>query len=312
MTTTAHRPGRAVSAQALDRAAVALEARRAADVALVVAAVEWAEANPAGPGVEASGWGDPDLFGEGFLPLAGEGAPLVAEFAPVELGAVLGWTAAAAQVLMGDGLEIRYRLPRLWSLVLAHRVPVHLAREVAQHTRALADDAARWADRLVTADPDRLDRVRIAALVREARLFHEPDLVAGEEEDELTSRRVDLFPGRTPATAEVVMKLDTRDAEAFDRAVAQAAEALRVLGDGDPLGVRRARAVGVLADPQRALDLLTHGTDPGPTAGAVKPVGGAVAAPGPVAAARPRHLPRTGHRRRPRSRSRSRSGHGVE
>jgi hypothetical protein len=245
-----------------------LAARRAADVGLLVAAVEWAEGNPAGPGVEPSGWGDPDLFGEGFLPLAGEGAPWVAEFAPVALGAALGWTAAGAQVLMGDGLEIKYRLPRLWSLVLELRVPVHLAREVAQHTRPLAYDAARWADRLVTADPDHLDRVRVAALVREARLFHEPDLVVGEEEDDLTSRHVHLSPGRTPATTEVAMKLDTRDAEAFDRAVAATAETLRALGDADPLGVRRARAVGVLADPQRALDLLTTGTDSGPTTSA--------------------------------------------
>ena len=246
-------------------------------MALLVAAMEWAEANPAGPGVEPSGWGDADLFGEGFLPLAGEGAPSVAEFAPLELGAVLGWTATAAQTLMGDAVEINHRLPRLWSLVLAGRVPVHLAREVAQHTRPLAYDAARWADRLVCADPAHLDRVRVAALVREARLFHEPDLVVGEEEDDLTSRRVDLFPGHTPATTEVVMKLDTRDADAFDRAVSQTAAALKALGDADPLGIRRARAVGVLADPQRALDLLartqSQSTDPGQRVGpaAVKP-----------------------------------------
>ncbi len=191
--------------------------------------------------------------------------------------AVLGWTPCAAQTLMGDAVEINYRLPRLWSLVLAGRVPVHLARQVAQHTRPLAHDAARWADRLVCADPAHLDRVRVAALVREARLFHEPDLVVGEEEDDLTSRRVDLFPGHTPATTEVVMKLDTRDADAFDRAVSQTAAALKELGDADPLGVRRARAVGVLADPQRALDLLTstraQGTDPGQPVGqqALKP-----------------------------------------
>lgn len=40
----------------------------------MVAAAEWAEANPGGPGTPeaaAAGWGGPgDLFGEGFLPLA--------------------------------------------------------------------------------------------------------------------------------------------------------------------------------------------------------------------------------------------------
>ena len=166
----------------LDRAVSALAAKRAAEVALLVAATEWAEAHPAGLGGEAAGWGEGDLFGEGFLPLAGEGAPVVAEFAPVALGAALGWTTAGAQVLIGDGLEIKHRLPRLWSLVAELRVPVHLAREVAQQTRHLAYEAARDADRLVTADPAHLDSARVEALVRRARLFHEPDLVTGEEE----------------------------------------------------------------------------------------------------------------------------------
>ena len=65
--------------------------------------------------------------------------------APVELGAALAWTPAGAQLLMGDGLELRYRLPRMWSLVLDLRAPVHLAREIAQHTRKPTYDAARWA-----------------------------------------------------------------------------------------------------------------------------------------------------------------------
>lgn len=262
MSTSAHHR-RTTSAAVLDRAVDALEAKRIADVGLLVAAAEWAEANPAGPdvdgGAEAAGWGDPgDLFGEGFLPLAGEGAPLVAEFAPVALGAALGWTAAGAQLLMGDALELKSRLPRLWSLVLELEAPVHLARDIARHTRPLSSEAARWADRLVSADPARLDRVRAADLVREARLHHEPDLAVAEEEYALAARKVELRPGSSPATTDVAMTLDTPDALAFDRAVAQTAETLKALGDDDALEIRRAKAVGVLADPQRALDLLTR------------------------------------------------------
>ncbi len=274
MTTSACHHRRTASAPVLDRAVDALEARRIADVELLVAVAEWAEANRAGPGVEggveAAGWRDPeDLFGEGFLPLAGEGAPLVAEFAPVALGAALGWTAAGAQLLMGDALELKWRLPRLWSLVLELKAPVHLVRDIARQTRTLPPDAARWADRWVSADPAHLDRVRAADLVREARLYHEPDLAVAEEECALAARKVELRPGTTPATTDVAMTLDTPDALAFDRAVAQTAETLRVLGDDDALEIRRAKAVGVLADPQRALDLLTHGTDDGSGRGSV-------------------------------------------
>jgi hypothetical protein len=267
MTTTEVRRSRpAQAAPALDRAVEALVAKRQADADLLVAAVEWAEANPAGPGTgdEPAGWGDPgDLFGEAFLALGGDGAPLVAEFAPVELGAALGWTVAGAQGLMGDALELRHRLPRLWSLVLDLRVPVHLARDIAQHTRNLGGDAVARVDRLVCADPAHLSRVRVEELVRRARLVHEPDLVLAEEDAARDARRVDLFPGASPATTDVVMSLDTPDARAFDRAVSETAEALRRLGDDDTLDHRRARAVGVLADPQRALDLLANGVDPG-------------------------------------------------
>ena len=60
------------------------------------------------------------------------------------------------------------------------------------------------------------------------------------------------------------MTLDTQDAVAFDRAVAATAETLKALGDDDDLDVRRAKAVGVLADPQRALDLRSGAPDGGP------------------------------------------------
>jgi hypothetical protein len=48
-------------------------------------------------------------------PIAGEGAPLVAEFCLAELGAVLGVSTTAAKKLVGHALELRHRLPRLWA-----------------------------------------------------------------------------------------------------------------------------------------------------------------------------------------------------
>jgi hypothetical protein len=52
------------------------------------------------------------------------------------------------------------------------------------------------------------------------------------------------------------MTLDTADAVAFDHTVSTMAATMRSLGHHGELGVRRAHAVGVLADPQAALDLL--------------------------------------------------------
>ena len=53
------------------------------------------------------------------------------------------------------------------------------------------------------------------------------------------------------------MTLDTPDALLFDQTVTRIAGDLKELGDTEALEVRRARAVGILADPQHALDLLS-------------------------------------------------------
>jgi hypothetical protein len=52
------------------------------------------------------------------------------------------------------------------------------------------------------------------------------------------------------------MTLDTYDALAFDQTVGRIAGDLHDLGDQGSLDVRRATAVGILADPQHALDLM--------------------------------------------------------
>ena len=52
----------------------------------------------------------------------GEGTPEVSEYCAAELGALQGTGMAAAGVLIGDVLDLRYRLPRLWGRVWALRV----------------------------------------------------------------------------------------------------------------------------------------------------------------------------------------------
>jgi hypothetical protein len=276
MTSTAPDPARCleraaplVKAAVLDRATDALAVRRRADVALLVAAVDWAELHVVSSVDDAAHWGEPDLYAEGCCTLAGPGAPLVAEFAPLELAAELGWTPTAAQQLIADGLDLRYRLPRLWRLVLELAIPVATARYVAELTRDLDGDAARDADRSVAqaasgGHAGHLSRRRIRRLVDEVRLYHDPDRAVDDEHHALESRKVESWPGNTPATTEVFLRLDAADADAFTTAVARVAEELGRLGDPDSVEIRRARAVGVLADPQRALDLLTRGVDSGP------------------------------------------------
>jgi len=60
----------------------------------------------------------------------------------------------------------------------------------------------------------------------------------------------------TPGTSEVFMRLDTADAAALDTALSTMATTLGRLGHAGTYDVRRARAAGILADPQQALELL--------------------------------------------------------
>jgi hypothetical protein len=245
----------------------ARETEHLAAVAQLELAVEWARLHPCPEGESPAEWGDGHLFDETVSALAGPGAPWVAEFAPVELAAALGISFDAGRQLLGDALELKHRLPRLWDHLRAGRVPVWRARMIARETHDLTLEAAHYADRMISATPERIDQVNATALVDQARLHFDPDRAADDEARLLEQRGVWIKPGRAPATTDVLMTLDTPDAELLDQSITRIAHDLRELGDTDPLDVRRARAAGILADPQHALDLMSGREDAGPTRG---------------------------------------------
>jgi len=253
----------------LERATTALGARRRAEVEVLESVLAWAHAHVVTSRSEAAGWRSEAiptpgtyaaaLFGEKAVPLAGAGAPLVAEFCVYELAAALDLSHEATLALLGDVLDLAHRLPRLWELVRALRVPVHLAREAARETRDLSVEAAEHADRLLAWQPRRLNPHRVGVLVHEARLYADPDRAIADHDAALETRKVDvrLGPGvGAPGTGEVFMVLDEADTIAFDHTVSAMAAATGLLGHPGSLDVRRAHAVGLLADPQAALDLL--------------------------------------------------------
>ena len=257
-------------AEVIVRARQARETEARAAAEQLALALVWARLHPCPAEETPAHWGQLDLHGESVCALAGVGAPWVAEFAPAELGAALGIGVEAAKQLLGDALELAHRLPRLWDLIQALVVPAWRARSIARETRDLSIEAAAFADRLVAATPDRIGQVQAARLVQEARLYFDPDRATADEDEALARRGVWSRPGASgPATTEMWMTLDTPDAELFDQSLSRVAADLRELGDRDPLDVRRARAVGVLADPQYALDLLSgrEGASPSPGTG---------------------------------------------
>src|SRR5215208_8372549 len=58
------------------------------------------------------------------LPLAGPGAPLISDFAVMELSALLCRSQDSGRNYVGQVIELAHRLPRLWGRVLDGEVPV--------------------------------------------------------------------------------------------------------------------------------------------------------------------------------------------
>jgi hypothetical protein len=205
-------------------------------------------------------------------PIAGEGAPLVAEFCLAELGAVLGTSTTAAKKLVGHALELRHRLPRLWAQVQAGRVPAWRARSVAEvtihATPALTRDAAGYVDAQVAAVAGKVGPAQLDRLVAEAiKRFDlaEADPAADPEDGYLAvdPRHVTIHDDDVhfAGTMRLEAELDIADALDLDRALAHGAATLKALGSDAPLGARRSAALGDLARTQTALDLAGPGAD---------------------------------------------------
>ena len=94
---------------ALARDRKAAEDQAAAE--LLEVAARWADLHPPESIHHAATFTVPGCEHE--EPIAGQGAPLVAEFCIAELGAVLGMSTTSAKKLIGHALELRHRLPRL-------------------------------------------------------------------------------------------------------------------------------------------------------------------------------------------------------
>ncbi len=244
--------------QVIDELHQQRRAAHQAEVREIELAVDWALLHPCPEDATPASWGEGRLFHEQITPLAGPGAPLVAEFAPADLAAALGVSFNAGRRLLADALELTYRLPLLCALVKTGKVPVWLGRSIARETHDLSEIAVAHADRLICAVPGKIGQVRARRLIDEARLYHDPDRAQEDERQALAERHVTLSRSKCPATQGIHLMLDRADAERFDHTIAAIAAKLSALGDNDGLDLRRARAVGILADPQHTLDLLAR------------------------------------------------------
>ncbi|HSV39410.1 MAG TPA: hypothetical protein VLI04_11685 [Nocardioidaceae bacterium] len=187
-----------------------------------------------------------------------DGTPVVDEFAANHLGILLGIHPFGAQQLMADAGNLEHRHPKLWKRVLAEEVPEWLASKTARLVAAADLDVnqARWVDAATAHAITSLPPGRYLALV-EAKII-EADLVKAERRREAfeLARFVRTGQSNDHGIKTLVARATAGDIIYFDAVVDRIAEILRLQGDQDPLDVRRSKALGILANPARALQLL--------------------------------------------------------
>jgi hypothetical protein len=185
----------------------------------------------------------------------GEGTPEVSEYCAAELGALQGTGIMAARSLIADALDLRYRLPRLWGRVLTGGVRAWQARRIAEQTRALSWEACADVDHALSDFVGMVPWPRFATILSATVLEADPALAAERAERARTAQDVFGFDS-ADGLKTVVAKAAAGDAVWFLATVNRIAEILAARGDSDPVGTRRARALGILAQPAEALRLL--------------------------------------------------------
>jgi len=245
------------SAATLDSATVLAAARRhraeadTAERAVLSDVLAWAELHLTLDPDEAATWGDTPV------PLAGEGAPHVSQFAVLELGAVLGMSRHSAEALVGDVIELAHRLPRTWTQVTTGELKAWKARHVAQATRDLSAYAAAFVDAQVAAFANRISPAELQRLIDTAIAQHMPDLAAEIAAAAADTRdvRIDHTQISFAGTSRIEAEIDFLDALDLETALQAGAARLADLGSDLPLGARRALTLGDLARSETPLDL---------------------------------------------------------
>ncbi|MDO9455686.1 HNH endonuclease signature motif containing protein, partial [Nocardioides sp.] len=232
------------------------------------AVLDWAAAHTAGDteAAELHDWND-----EPPLQLAGVGAPVVAEYAALDLALSIGRTSDSGLAYLGRALELRYRLPRIYARVVKLEIPVWLAFRVADQTRSLSMEGAAAVDKALAPFLHSCAFTQIDRAVDAARDEHDPLEAERRRQAAAEGRHADVYldAASTAGTVEVSATLDLADAVDLEAALKSGAQQLADLGSTETLDVRRSQALGEMGRHQLALDLefseTTGGTGRGVT-----------------------------------------------
>ena len=188
--------------------------------------------------------------------LGSDGTPLVAEFCSLELAAALGMRDVEAAALVASALDVRHRLPWVWARTLEGELPVWQARRLASLVRELDLDGARLLDHDLSRSLPGMSWSRVERMVEGLVLAHlPPERAEQRRQDAMNSRGV-WIAQEDDGVAGVQARIDAPQAAHLEQSVDWLD---RILAEGGSTGGRdalRAKALGVLASPARALQLM--------------------------------------------------------
>ena len=191
-----------------------------------------------------------------MLGFGGDGTPQVAESCTLELAAALNLRDVTVKSLIADALDLRHRLPNVWNLVLDRRVPVWHGRQIASATRVLDAHAAGLVDLQLARQVVGMTLKRVQELVDGLVLAHLPVEEAEERRQSALDSRGVWISQMADGIASVDAVLDAPDGLRLEAAVEKMSQVLAAGGAPGGRDARRAQALGLLASPARALNLL--------------------------------------------------------
>jgi hypothetical protein len=240
------------TATVLTRLRAEVEVRQASLIREWADVATWAEANTVEGLVGAA------TIREGFvdtgLPIAGDGAPLVSEFALMELVAVLGRTPDGGRAYVGRVVGCAWRLPNVWAAVMAGRLAPWRAERISDLVGPLSAEAAAFVDRQLF-NASGVGWAQLDRLIAEAIIRFDPERAEAERETAADHRYFDIDQPDSNGLTTITGLLDAADAHDLDDAVSRRATLLGALGSEASLDARRSQAVGELARADLMLDL---------------------------------------------------------
>jgi len=200
--------------------------------------------------------------------LGGELTPACGSYTPAEWGAATGVTTWAAARFLADSVDLAVRVPGLRAAMRAGICDLPTARLVAARTRDLSAESAGLVEDAVLRLLPNLSRAQLERIIDTVTAQVEPQVLEDRAAAVRANREV-WIDHTADDHAEIAGTLDTVDAHRLDARLDELARLLGILQRAKVPGwgpvdrsqetwqQRRARALGLLADPDTITALVT-------------------------------------------------------